>query len=72
MQKELVPLKHEDVKLLVVHCSATRCDREYSVDNLIGNGEAKYGQASYYHKCNIIKSSQTKSADNQYDKDGAL
>ena len=48
MQKELVPLKHEDVKLLVVHCSATRCDREYSVDNLIGNGEAKYGQASYH------------------------
>ena len=48
MQKELVPLKHEDVKLLVVHCSATRCDINYSVDNLIATGKAKYGQASYH------------------------
>lgn len=72
MQKELTPLKPEDVKLIVVHCSATRSDRPYSVENLISTGVAKYGQASYYHKCNIIKSSQTKSADNQYDKDGAL
>ena len=48
MQKELVPLKHEDVKLLVVHCSATRCDRSCSVDKLIDIGKAKYGQASYH------------------------
>ena len=32
----------------VVHCSATRCDRPYSVENLISTGVAKYGQASYH------------------------
>ena len=48
MQKELVPLKHEDVKLLVIHCSATRCDMNYSVDNLIATGKARFGQASYH------------------------
>ena len=48
MQKELTPLKPEDVKLIVVHCSATRCDRPYSVENLISTGVAKYGQASYH------------------------
>ena len=48
MQKELVPLKHEDEKLLVIHCSATRCDMNYSVDNLIATGKARFGQASYH------------------------
>jgi N-acetyl-anhydromuramyl-L-alanine amidase AmpD len=32
----------------VVHCSATRSDRPYSVENLISTGVAKYGQASYH------------------------
>lgn len=32
----------------MVHCSATRCDRPYSVENLISTGVAKYGQASYH------------------------
>ena len=49
MQKELIPLKPEDVKLIVIHCSATRSDRPYSVENLISNGIAKYGQASYHY-----------------------
>ena len=48
MQKELTPLKPEDVKLIVVLCSATRSDRPYSVENLISTGVAKYGQASYH------------------------
>ena len=48
MQKELTPLKREDVKLIVVHCSATRSDRNFSVENLISTGVAKYGQASYH------------------------
>ena len=32
----------------VVHCSATRSDRNFSVENLISTGVAKYGQASYH------------------------
>lgn len=32
----------------MVHCSATRSDRPYSVENLISTGVAKYGQASYH------------------------
>ena len=32
----------------MVHCSATRSDRNFSVENLISTGVAKYGQASYH------------------------
>ena len=49
MQKELTTLKPEEVKLIVVHCSATRSDRPYSVENLISNGIAKFGQPSYHY-----------------------
>ena len=42
-------LNHDAVKLLIIHCSATRCDRPYSVKNLIATGEAKYGQVSYHY-----------------------
>ena len=48
MQKELIPLKPEDVKLIVIHCSATRSDRPYSVEDLNATGIAKWGQASYH------------------------
>lgn len=48
MSKSLIPLNHDDVKLIVIHCSATRCDRDYSVDNLIATGKAKFGQPSYH------------------------
>ena len=48
MPKSLIPLNHDDVKLIVIHCSATRCDRDFSVDNLIATGKAKFGQASYH------------------------
>ena len=49
MTKELVPLKPDDVKLLIVHCSATRCDRNFSVEKLRATGIAKFGQASYHY-----------------------
>ena len=48
MSKSLIPLNHDDVKLIVIHCSATRCDRDFSVDNLIATGNAKFGQPSYH------------------------
>ena len=41
------PLK--SVRLLVVHCTATKCNRPFSVENLIACGEAKYGQCSYHY-----------------------
>ena len=49
MSKTLKPLKHSDVKLLIVHCSATKCNRPFSVESLIATGEAKYGQCSYHY-----------------------
>ena len=42
-------LKPSDVKLLVVHCSATKCNRPFSVENLIATGMAKFGQPSYHY-----------------------
>ena len=47
MNKQLKPLKK--VLLLVVHCTATKCNRPFSVENLIACGEAKYGQCSYHY-----------------------
>jgi N-acetyl-anhydromuramyl-L-alanine amidase AmpD len=49
MNKRLKPLKPENVKLLIVHCSATKCNRPFSVESLIATGEAKYGQVSYHY-----------------------
>ena len=43
------PLKHDSVKLLICHCTATKCNRPFSVENLIACGEAKYGQCSYHY-----------------------
>ena len=43
------PLKHENVKLLVVHCTATRCNKPFSVEKLIACGKAKFGQCSYHY-----------------------
>lgn len=48
MNKELKPLNPKDIKYLIVHCSATRCDRNFSVESLIETGEGKYGQPSYH------------------------
>ena len=47
MNKQLKPLKK--VLLLVVHCTATKCNRPFCVENLIACGEAKYGQCSYHY-----------------------
>ena len=49
MQKELTPLNHDAVKYLVVHCSATRCDRDFPTERLIDTGVEKFGQASYHY-----------------------
>ena len=43
------PLKHDSVKLLIVHCVANKCNRPFSVENLIACGKAKYGQCSYHY-----------------------
>ena len=37
------------VSLLVIHCTASRCNRPFSVENLIACGVAKYGQCSYHY-----------------------
>ena len=42
-------LKHSAVKLLIIHCSATRCNKPFSVDSLIATGEARFGQPSYHY-----------------------
>lgn len=47
MKKALKPLK--SVSLLIVHCVGNKCDRPFSVENLIACGEAKYGQCSYHY-----------------------
>ena len=49
MNQKLKPLKHEAVKLLIVHCSATRADRPFSVESLIATGNARFGQPSYHY-----------------------
>ena len=49
MQTELKPLNHEDVKYLVVHCSATRCNQDFSVERLIETGKERFGQVSYHY-----------------------
>jgi N-acetyl-anhydromuramyl-L-alanine amidase AmpD len=37
------------ISLLIVHCTASKCNRPFSVENLIACGEAKYGQCSYHY-----------------------
>ena len=49
MEKSLKALKPENIKLLIVHCVANKCNRPFSVENLIACGEAKYGQCSYHY-----------------------
>ena len=43
------PLKHDSVRLLVVHCVASRCDKPFSTEALIACGKEKYGQCSYHY-----------------------
>ena len=37
------------VKFIVVHCTATRCNKPFSVERLIECGEDKFGQCSYHY-----------------------
>ena len=43
------PLKHDSVRLLVVHCVASRCDKPFSTESLIACGKEKFGQCSYHY-----------------------
>lgn len=43
------PLKAQDVKWLVVHCSASRCNRPFTVERLIETGRERFGQPSYHY-----------------------
>lgn len=43
------PLKHDAVKLLIVHCVGNKCNRPYSTENLIATGKARFGQVSYHY-----------------------
>ena len=43
------PLKAQDVKWLVVHCSASRCNRPFTVERLIETGRQRFGQPSYHY-----------------------
>ena len=42
-------LKRQDVKLLIIHCSSTRCNQPFSVESLIATGDARFGQPSYHY-----------------------
>ncbi len=46
---QMKPLKDQDVKWLVVHCSASRCNRPFTVERLIETGRQRFGQPSYHY-----------------------
>jgi len=37
------------IQLLVIHCSATRCDRRFSVEDLIACHNARFGFTGYHY-----------------------
>jgi N-acetyl-anhydromuramyl-L-alanine amidase AmpD len=37
------------VSLIVIHCSATRCDRRFSVEDLIACHDARFGFTGYHY-----------------------
>ena len=37
------------IDLIVIHCSATRCDREFSVEKLIACHNARFGFTGYHY-----------------------
>ena len=37
------------IDLIVVHCSATRCDRRFSVEDLIAWHDARFGFTGYHY-----------------------
>lgn len=42
-------MKSEDVRFLVLHCSATRCDRDYTVGQLMRDHKARGFRTIGYH-----------------------
>ena len=42
-------LNRNDIKLLIIHCSATKVNRPFSVESLIATGNARFGQPSYHY-----------------------
>ena len=49
MPDTLKPLKPEDVKWIVVHCSASKCNHPFTVKKLIETGKERFGQPSYHY-----------------------
>ena len=49
MNSQLKPLRPDDVKWLVVHCSGSRCDHPFTVKGLIATGRERFGQPSYHY-----------------------
>ena len=45
----LKPLRPDDVKWLVVHCSGSRCNHPFTVEGLIATGRERFGQPSYHY-----------------------
>ena len=42
-------LNRNNIKLLIIHCSATKVSRPFSVESLIATGKARFGQPSYHY-----------------------
>ena len=42
-------LKRQDIRLLIIHCSATLVTRPFSVESLIATGMGRFGQPSYHY-----------------------
>ena len=49
MNHKVKYLKPADIKLLVIHCTATKCNRPFATESLIATGEARFGQVSYHY-----------------------
>ncbi|MDO4186135.1 MAG: N-acetylmuramoyl-L-alanine amidase [Bacteroidales bacterium] len=39
----------KEIKLLIIHCSATRVNRPFSTEALIATGRQRFGQPSYHY-----------------------
>ena len=46
---QLKPLRAQDVKYLVVHCSGSPCNHPFTVEGLINTGRERFGQPSYHY-----------------------
>ena len=49
MSSTLKPLRSDDVKWLVVHCSGSKCKHPFTVEGLIATGRQRFGQPSYHY-----------------------